>query len=96
MFLILGEVFKPIEFIFLGYFCIKSGVSWNCLPYGIPLIILGQILNSAFYKRLGPERVYYGTELGVTEPKILTGFPLDIGHSQYKGCILTLLGLFFF
>lgn len=93
-FAIIGEFFKPVEFGCIGYFLIKSGVSFSTLPFGLTFIFWGQVLNYVFYKILGADRVYYGTELGVTEFKLYTGFPFSIGHSQYKGCILTLLGLF--
>ena len=92
LFKIVGYGFKPLQF-FFAFLCTKTtGVSWNSLCFGLILIFLGQLLNMSFNSRLGQSRVYYGVELGVEEFKLYTGFPFDIGHSQYKGCILCILG----
>ena len=63
----------------------------------ISLISIGQFLNFMVYNKLGTNNVYYGIEYGVNDKKqeYLTEFPFNLGHPQYIGCIITLLGLFF-
>ena len=86
---------KGISCVLLLIAGIKSGFNKQGVFYGIPLIILGQYLNSTVYKKLGKVRTYYGYEFGVVDLEMLTGFPFTFGHPQYKGSILTVLGGYF-
>jgi methylene-fatty-acyl-phospholipid synthase len=74
---------------------LHSGLNIAGLLFGIPLFAVGQLLNVVVYQRLGKERAYYGWELSIRSDPMLVGFPFDIGHAQYKGLILSLLGAFF-
>ena len=91
----IGIVFKVISNTLEGYFAITGGVNWSGLPIGVVLFVVGQVLNSAVYKRLGAARTYYGFEFGLLEPEIMTGFPFYLYHAQYKGSLLSALGMLF-
>lgn len=57
------------------------------------LLTIGQSLNSAVYKTLGVDGVYYGRELGIIPPDApyVKGFPYVIPHPQYVGACLSVL-----
>jgi protein-S-isoprenylcysteine O-methyltransferase Ste14 len=63
---------------------------------GLPLIIVGQLLNIAVYYKLGYEGVYYGWEFGVLpeDAERVKGFPFTIPHPMYVGVCLTYVGVF--
>lgn len=73
--------------------------------WGLALIAVGQILNTAVYGTIGGDGVYYGVRLGRTVPWV-HGFPfrlfarggkpgtgLKIPHPQYLGSAATAWGL---
>lgn len=70
-------------------------VVYNCLA--VLFITMGQYLNVYMYYKLGKDNIYYGREYGVTGPpkEYFTGFPFNLKHPQYIGCILTGVGVFF-
>ena len=74
---------------------VKAGVNKSGLVFGIPLAIVGQILNWSFLIRCGRTRTYYGYELGVVDEEWIEGFPFSLGHSQYKGSLLSVIGAYF-
>ena len=91
-----GEIWKLITYLLEIPLIISSKLNYQGFVIGIPLIIIGQYLNSTVYKLLGETGVYYGVELGIIKnPKKLTGFPFNIGDPQYKGAMLTALGAWF-
>lgn len=90
-----SSIIKAICMLFYGFECINSGLNLDCLILGIPLIIVGQFLNYLIYNKLGQVRAYYGWELSLDNSPPMSGFPLNLGHAQYKGCFLSLLGTYF-
>lgn len=68
-----------------------------CVVIGLPLLIVGQILNLAVYRTIGRKGVYYGTQFGVpTGMPWCTGFPYNrLENPQYIGVILTFWGIYY-
>ena len=62
---------------------------------GVPMIFVGQYLNELVYTVLGDVGVYYGLEMKVVKPRRISGFPFTIGDPQYKGSLITILGIYF-
>ncbi|EAY06423.1 hypothetical protein TVAG_403800 [Trichomonas vaginalis G3] len=83
------------SFVLYGYICLQSEFLLESFLFSIPIIIIGQVLNFAVYKKLGMCRTYYGWELGLYNGELISGFPFKMGDAQYKGCMLTILGCFF-
>lgn len=90
----IGIVLKLISNPLEGYFALRSGLDMRMLPLGIALFVLGQILNSAVYRRLGGPRTYYGYEFGILPAEQINGFPFYLFHAQYKGSLLSAIGIF--
>lgn len=89
----LSSILHSISFITYGMLCYNSGLVPGRLIFTIPLIAVGQMFNYLVYTRLGKVRAYYGWELELYSGPIVTGFPFDvIADSQYKGCIMCVLG----
>lgn len=65
------------------------------ITIGVLVLSIGQVLNMAVYRAIGSDGVYYGSEYGVTSDKKLSGFPFNIPHPMYTGCLLTTIGMFF-
>mmetsp|Transcript_6059 Transcript_6059/g.21531 ORF Transcript_6059/g.21531 Transcript_6059/m.21531 type:complete len:168 (-) Transcript_6059:97-600(-) len=60
---------------------------------GLQMVILGQILNTAIYRAIGKNGVYYGCKFGMHIPWC-SGFPFNVvtAHPQYLGAVLTVYG----
>ena len=86
------------------------GAMWIKLAYGswfhgimtyniiaVVLLLVGQALNYYMYYKLGKENIYYGKEYKVhgISNEYFTGFPFNMSHPQYIGCILSIIGIFF-
>lgn len=91
---VIGIAFKWVSNIIEAYFCLTRGFHTLGACIGIPLFVVGQILNAAVYKRLGKVRTYYGYEFGLVPMQILRGFPFQFYHAQYKGSMLSGFSLF--
>jgi hypothetical protein len=89
----LALAFKVVSNCLQAYVCLRCGFNLTGSAIGLPLIALGQYLNYLVYRRLGKVRVYYGYEFGVVKGDILGGFPFSVYHAQYKGCIMSVVGL---
>ena len=85
---------KSLCFFLYFILCISSGFNFSSIPFSIFLISIGQYLNYLVYQKLGKVRAYYGWELGLDKSSPLKGFPFTLGHAQYKGCLLSLLGFY--
>lgn len=90
-----SSVLKAICMACYAYIAIKSGINYNGLIIGFPCILVGQYLNFVVYNKLGKVRAYYGYELGLFNGSMLSGFPWNIGHAQYKGLMLSVIGTWF-
>jgi len=86
---------KSVCFALYLILCLKSGFNLSAIPIAIPCIAAGQLLNYLVFQKLGKVRAYYGWELGLDRGAEQKGFPFNLGHAQYKGCLLSLLGTFF-
>lgn len=64
------------------------------VPLSVVLVGFGQYLNYAVFQKLGVYGVFYGNVYGYKTPWV-TGFPYNVvGHPQYVGVMLTVLGIF--
>lgn len=90
-----SSIIKGICLIFYAFEGFRSGINVLSFPLAFPLIIVGQIFNTKIYSIFGKVRAYYGWELGLDNSPMSTGFPINLGHAQYKGCYLCLLGTYF-
>lgn len=90
-----SSVLKAICMTCYGFLALRGGINTKGLIIGIPFIIIGQYLNMVVYKKLGKVRAYYGWELRLFTGPMLCGFPWDIGHAQYKGLMLSVIGTWF-
>jgi methylene-fatty-acyl-phospholipid synthase len=64
------------------------------LALGGSLILTGQLLSAAVFRKLGNAGVFYGNRLGHELPWV-TGFPFNVvRHPQYVGTVLSIWGLF--
>lgn len=90
-----SSIIKAICMLFYGFECLRSGLCIDSIILGIPLILVGQLLNYLIYNKFGQVRAYYGWELSLDNSPPMTGFPLNLGHAQYKGCFFSLLGTYF-
>jgi hypothetical protein len=70
-----------------------TGINGVGLCIGLPMAIVGQYLSELVYSLLGDAGVYYGIELAVVKPRNITGFPFQISDPQYRGVLLTILGI---
>jgi hypothetical protein len=71
----------------------QAGMNGPGLVIGLPLAILGQYLSEVVYSLLGDAGVYYGIELGTVKPRRITGFPFHVSNPQYRGAVMTVIGL---
>jgi methylene-fatty-acyl-phospholipid synthase len=90
----IGLVFKVVSNLLQAVASLIAGLNYQGLVVGLPLIAIGQYFNYLVYQKLGKTRVYYGYEFGIVKGEFLTGFPFTMFHAQYKGCLLTVLGMF--
>lgn len=90
----LSSVIKAVSMLLFGILCLNSGFNKSGLILAIPLIAIGQFLNYEVYHKLGKVAAYYGYELGLYNGPQIQGFPFTIGHAQYKGCLLSLIGMY--
>ncbi|MFO0691543.1 MAG: methyltransferase [Myxococcota bacterium] len=66
----------------------------RAVALGLAMILVGQVLNVAVFRRLGRAGVFYGTRFGLKVPWV-TGFPFSLlTHPQYVGTVLSIWGLF--
>ena len=86
---IYAKIISILLMLILGF---KSGINKPGIYFGLPFILIGQYLNSLVYHKLGKVRTYYGYEFGVVDLEIFKGFPFNMGHPQYKGSILSVVG----
>jgi len=77
-------------FIILG---IKSKFNRHGLWLAIPIFSIGVFLFGYAFLKLGKDRTFFGQELGTVEPKAYNEFPFSLGHTQYKGVMLSIFGL---
>lgn len=75
------------------YIHISAKAQFNVagLWMAIPLLLLGGYLVISTHIKLGKKGTFFGREYKIYAEE-LTGFPFSIGHAQYKGCIIMLLG----
>ncbi|KAH0792846.1 phospholipid N-methyltransferase [Histomonas meleagridis] len=85
---------KTICMVLYAAYGFQGKFTFKYIYISIVCIAIGQYLNYIVYTRLGKVRAYYGWELGIDNSPPIHGFPFDIGHPQYKGCFLTLLGTY--
>lgn len=95
---------KAIQFLCFFVWLISNGSFVSAESFSffriLPAALLmgaGQLLNSAVYKTLGHDGVYYGVKFGKTIPWV-EGFPFNMGikSPQYTGCILSICGMVIF
>ena len=79
-----------ILFIIIG---IKTGCNTHSLWLAIPIFSTGVFLFGYGFLKLGKDRTFFGTELGTVEPEIYDEFPFSLGHTQYKGMLLAVFGM---
>jgi cobalamin synthase len=84
-------------FLTLLYIYLSFGASHTMGKNGywksaLVFIIIGQVLSTALYIKIGGEGVTYGIERGKLPNKKATGFPFIVPHPQYVGSILTCIG----
>jgi uncharacterized membrane protein YwaF len=73
--------------------CIRARFNRHGLWMSIPCILLGAYIVGYAYAKLGPTRTFFGTELGAIDAADpILEFPFRLGHAQYKGIIMLLLG----
>ena len=89
---VFSSVLKAVCMCLYIYFGFEAGVNYAGLPLGLVLFAAGQYLNLLVYRLLGELRAYYGWELGLFSGPMLTGFPWTIGHAQYKGLMISVIG----
>lgn len=89
-----SSILHAITIVIYTVFCFESGFNKNGLIFSIPCISIGQFLNYQVYSKLGKVRAYYGWELDLDNGPQVQGFPFTLKDPQYKGCLLTLLGVF--
>lgn len=61
----------------------------------IPLLLLGGYLVISTYIKLGKKGTFFGRQYKIYTELELKEFPFSLGHAQYKGCIIMLLGWWF-
>ena len=88
-------IFKVVSVSFLLIAGLKSGINNPGVFIGIPLLAVGQYLNSKSYEILGKKGIYYGYEFGELKFERFEGFPFTLTHPQYKGSLLTVIGCLF-
>jgi len=93
---------RAISFILMATWIKLAFGSWfhGNMTYNIiaaVLIVGGQALNNYMYYKLGKDNIYYGKEYKVPgiSDEYFSGFPFNISHPQYIGCILSFIGVFF-
>jgi hypothetical protein len=76
--------------------CVRAGFNRHGLWMSIPCILLGAYIVGYDYSKLGPTRTFFGAELGATDATDpIPDFPFNLGHAQYKGIVMLLLGAWF-
>ena len=93
---LLSSFVHGLTFILYFIIALVGGFNASGVPFGIPLIAAGQLLNYLVYNRLGQVRAYYGWELDLDNNPPQKGFPFTLGDSQYKGCMLTVIGFYYY
>lgn len=95
VFIQFAQILKLLEFIFGLPTLWFAGINNVGVCIGAPMIFIGQYLNELVYTVLGDAGVYYGLEMKVVKPRRISGFPFTIGDPQYKGSLITVLGIYF-
>ena len=90
---VFSSILKAICMILYLHYALEAGFNFHGMLIGLPLAIVGQYLNMLVYNKLGEKRAYYGWELSLYSGPMLTGYPWTIGHAQYKGLLLCVLGV---
>lgn len=94
--------FKALQgVVFAGWWMwFAGGVPWppgappTVIAVGGTLILAGQLLSAAVFRKLGNVGVFYGNRLG-HELAWVTGFPFNVvRHPQYVGTVLSIWGMF--
>ena len=72
---------------------------WNYLanfefdPVSVAMLVVGYGLSTAATVALGMDQTYFGVELGVMEPRFVSGFPYNcVPHPMIVGSMIGLLG----
>jgi protein-S-isoprenylcysteine O-methyltransferase Ste14 len=86
-----------LNLIILGLYlilCTRATFNFPALWLSLPCIALGAFLAIYAYSKLGLTRTFFGVELGLVDGgKSVDEFPFTLGHPQYKGASLFVLGL---
>ena len=93
--ILISSFMKFICTLIFAIYGFVGGFTFKYIHLSFVCIAIGQYLNYIVYTQLGSVRAYYGWELGLDNSPMVKGFPFNISHPQYKGCLLTLLGTFF-
>ncbi|KAK8894472.1 hypothetical protein M9Y10_022906 [Tritrichomonas musculus] len=75
--------------------CMKAKFNVKALWMSFPCIFMGIFLIGYTFSKLGITRTFFGAELGVVDDVKYEGFPFSLGHAQYKGFIILILGIWF-
>ena len=94
-FIKISQFLKLLDVAFSLPILYREGINSAGACIGLPMIFIGQYLNELVYTVLGDAGVYYGLEMKVVKPRWIGGFPFTIGDPQYKGSIMTILGIYF-
>jgi hypothetical protein len=81
--------------VFYAIACFRSQFNTAALWMALPCIIFGAFLIGYGYAKLGPVKTFFGRELGIVSGPLVTEFPFSLGHPQYKGAIILILGIWF-
>jgi isoprenylcysteine carboxyl methyltransferase (ICMT) family protein YpbQ len=76
--------------------CARAKLNIHGLWMSIPCVILGIAILVMSIRQLGVVRTFFGVELGVVDDaQPIQTFPFSLGHPQYKGAVILLLGIWF-
>jgi hypothetical protein len=75
--------------------CFRSQFNRAALWMTLPCIVLGAFLVGYSYAKLGTLRTFFGRELGLVGGDLVAEFPFTLGHPQYQGAIILILGIWF-
>jgi hypothetical protein len=76
--------------------CIRAGFNRHGHWTWIPCVLLGAFIVGDAVGKLGSTPTFFGVELGVIDAKDqIVKFSFILGHAQYNGLIMLLLGAWF-
>jgi hypothetical protein len=76
--------------------CARGKLNVYGLWMSVPCVVIGISILGYTTWRLGIARTFFGAELGVVEDaQPIQTFPFSLGHAQYKGAVMLLLGIWF-